>query len=294
MPSYLKPGDTVGICAPSGSFDPVRFEAGLSKIRGMGFNIYLPPGLDASKSYLAGTDIHRATIVNDLFKNQEIKAILCARGGFGALRILPYLDYDLLNAWPKFFVGFSDITALLSAGVNQCSFPMIHGPVVTSLALAPEATIDSLFQILTGPVFEMVLPNGKALRNGRAVGTLAGGNLATLVSMAGTRFQPVFNDCILFLEDTGEPAYKIDRMLTQLALSGTLSGVKGVVLGTFDRCGDQSIINGIVAERFNDPVPILTGFDAGHGPVNLSFPLGVRVTLDADNSILKFHLKEQS
>ena len=289
MPPYLKPGATIGVCAPSGSFDPVRFEAGLSRVRDMGFEIYLPPGLNAQKRYLAGDDAHRAGIVNDLFQDPGIDAILCARGGFGALRILPYLDFDLLNNYPKFVVGFSDITALLAEGVKQCPFSMIHGPVVTSLADASRESIDSLLQALSGPVPGMHLANGKTLRPGRASGILVGGNLATLVSMAGTRFQPDFNDGILFLEDIREPAYKIDRMLTQMAFSGILAGVRGVVLGTFDHCGDETMIHDIVTERFNEPrVPILSGLAAGHGGTNLSLPLGAAVTLDADTYELSF------
>lgn len=289
IPSYLNPGDTLGLCAPSGAFDEVRFQSGLEHLRAMGFQIHLPPGLGKAKGYLAGTDMHRAAIINDLFKSKKIKAILCARGGFGALRVLPYLDYGLLKATPKFLVGFSDITAILSEGVKKCSFPMIHGPVVTSLAAASQKTLESLFLALTQPFSEIVLENGKTIRRGRAVGTLSGGNLATLVSMAGTLFQPDFNDSILLLEDTGEPPYKVDRMLTQLDLAGILSGVRGVVLGTFDRCTDVSMIYDIVAERFDDPmVPILAGLEVGHGDPNISIPLGVRVCLDADKHRLDF------
>jgi muramoyltetrapeptide carboxypeptidase len=295
MPPYLKPGATIGVCAPSGSFDPVRFEAGLSRVRDMGFEVHLPPGLSAQKRYLAGDDVHRAGIVNDLFQDPGIDAVLCARGGFGALRILPYLDFDLLNNHPKFVVGFSDITALLAEGVKQCPFPMIHGPVVTSLANASRESIDSLLLALSGPVPGMHLANGKIIRRGRASGRLVGGNLATLVSMVGTRFQPDFNDGILFLEDIREPAYKVDRMLTQMAFSGILAGVRGVVLGTFDHCGDETMIHDIVRERFNDPrVPILAGLSAGHGETNISLPLGGVVTLDADKHQLTFAPREVS
>ncbi|MBI9089757.1 MAG: LD-carboxypeptidase [Desulfobacterium sp.] len=289
MPSYLEPGATIGVCAPAGAFDPVKFEAGLSRIRDMGFRIHLPTGLSAPKRYLAGDDAHRAGIVNDLFQDPRIKAILCARGGFGALRILPHLDFDLLINNPKFVVGFSDITALLVEGVKQCPFPMIHGPVVTSLANGSRETLDSLLLALSGPIPGIRIANGNTVRGGRASGIFVGGNLATLVSMAGTRFQPDFNDCILFLEDVREPAYKIDRMLTQMAFAGILAGVRGVVLGTFDHCGDETMIHDIVAERFNDPrVPILAGLDAGHGLTNLSLPLGSSVTLDADIHGLTF------
>jgi muramoyltetrapeptide carboxypeptidase len=201
--------------------------------------------------------------------------------------VLPHLDFTLLRHRPKILVGFSDITAVLSEGLKQCGFPMIHGPVVTSLARASTRTLESLFCALTEPFSGMALDRGVTLRRGRVAGVLKGGNLATLVSMVGTRYAPDFTDSILFLEDTGEPAYKIDRMLTQLCLAGCLAGVRGVLLGNFDRCGDVSRIYDIVVERFDDPmVPILAGLDAGHGETNLCLPLGARLVLDADRHTL--------
>jgi len=287
LPSPLKAGDTIGVCAPSGAFDPSLLEAGIAQLRRMGFFVHLPPGLNEVSGYLAGHDRHRAALVNDLFKSTEIKAVLCARGGFGALRVLPYLDFTLLQNSPKFLIGFSDITAILSEGLGQCTSPMIHGPVITSLAGASTRTLESLFQIMTEPFSQIVIKGSQTLSKGSASGVLKGGNLATLVSMVGTVFEPNFKGSILFLEDTAEPAYKIDRMLTQLRLSGILTGVKGVVLGSFDRCGDISDIHGIVAEVFNNcPVPILAGVDAGHGEPNLCIPLGSRAILDADGQTL--------
>lgn len=287
LPSPLKRGDAIGVCAPSGAFDPALLEAGIAQLRRMGFLVYLPPGLVNVSGYLAGHDLHRAALVNDLFKSTEIKAVFCARGGFGALRVLPYLDFTLLENSPKLMIGFSDITAILSEGIEQCTSPMIHGPVITSLAGASARTLESLFQIITEPFSQLLIQGRQTLSRGRASGILKGGNLATLVSMVGTPFQPDFKDSILFLEDTAEPAYKIDRMLTQLRLSGLLTGVKGVVLGSFDRCGDISDIHGIVGEVFdNSRVPILAGVDAGHGEPNLCIPLGCRAILDGDSQTL--------
>ena len=287
LPSPLKAGDAIGVCAPSGAFEPVLLEAGIAQLRKMGFFVHLPPGLNEVSGYLAGNDRHRAALVNDLFKSTEIKAVFCARGGFGALRVLPFLDFTLLKNSPKLLIGFSDITAILSQGIEQCTSPMIHGPVITSLAGASVRTLESLFQIMTEPFSQIVIRGRQTLSRGSASGILKGGNLATLVSMVGTPFQPDFEGSILFLEDTAEPAYKIDRMLTQLRLSGLLTGVKGVVLGSFDRCGDIADIHGIVAEVFNNyPVPILAGVDAGHGEPNLCIPLGSKAILDADGQTL--------
>lgn len=291
LPSPLKTGDAIGVCAPSGAFDPALLEAGITQLRRMGFGVYLPPGLGEVRGYFAGHDRHRAALVNDLFKSSEIKAVFCARGGFGALRVLPYLDFTLLKKSPKLMIGFSDITAILSEGLGQCASSMIHGPVITSLAGASARTLESLFQILTEPFSEIVIQGRQILARGRVSGILKGGNLATLVSMVGTVFEPEFEDSILFLEETAEPAYKIDRMLTQLRLSGILTGVKGVVLGSFDRCGDISDIHGIVTELFNGSrVPILAGVDAGHCEPNLCIPLGFRAILDTESQTLRVRI----
>ena len=304
FPESLKAGDTIGVCAPSGSFDISVFQRGLDTIRDMGMKVYVPDGIYMKKRYLAGDDINRAEIINDLFKDKTVKAILCARGGFGAMRVLPLLDYEKIRNNPKIFVGFSDVTAILVTLIHRCSFQVFHGPVVTSLASASEETLESFFNILTSsspdllsfcpdsPVLSRIsslqggrvsLREGLSICSGRATGILSGGNLATLSHLTGTFFQPDFKGCILFFEDIREPPYKIDRMLTQMKMSGQFNGIKGVIAGSFHDCGDKEMIFEILEETFKDfHIPVMAGLKAGHGKVNLTLPFGRKVTMDTD------------
>ena len=145
VPARIKPGDTIGIVAPAGPFDRQTFLRGVHIIEDWGFQIFIPPGLSEKNSYLAGSDSHRVQFVNQLFADTSIDAIICARGGYGSMRILPMLDYDTIQNNPKVFIGFSDITILLSVLFSRCNLVTFHGPVVTSLADASEETKYSLF-----------------------------------------------------------------------------------------------------------------------------------------------------
>jgi len=291
LPPRLKPGDRVGIVAPAGPFDQDVFWQGAHILEEMGFEVYVPEGLLDARAYLAGSDAHRAEMVNQLFADKSIDAIICARGGYGSLRILRLLDYDTIAKNPKVFTGFSDITALLTAFFDRCGLVTFHGPVVTSLADAHELTIRSLFQTVTSDgKLEIEAPNGIALQPGTASGILGGGNLATLCHLVGTPFAPSFSGKILFLEDRAEPPYKIDRMLMQMQLAGCFEGIAGIVLGSFEDCGSVEDIYRIIKDIYNDTrVPILSGLDSGHGSLNLTLPMGIEATLDTDRQVLSYH-----
>ncbi|SMC41677.1 muramoyltetrapeptide carboxypeptidase [Desulfocicer vacuolatum DSM 3385] len=289
-PFTLLPGDTIGVCALSGSFDPDIFARGVKVLEQMGFKVHVPQELFASKRYLAGDDEHRADIFHGLVSRKGIKAIMCARGGFGAMRVLPFLDFDKLRECSRPLVGFSDVTAALVTLGQRVNFPVIHGPVVTSLATAAPATRQSLFGVLTTPwhgLFPVALKNGITLTPGSAQGFFYGGNLATLCHLCGTPFQPDLAATILFLEEINEPPYKVDRMLTQMALAGFFRGVKGVVLGQFQNCGDEKIVHEICHEHLGH-LPLLAGMPSGHHAVNLSLPMGVPVLMDADKHCLSW------
>ncbi|MFZ5563270.1 MAG: S66 peptidase family protein [Thermodesulfobacteriota bacterium] len=289
-PRALAFGDTIGIAAPAGAFDEVRFQKGLAVLRSMGFEVRIPEGTYASRRYLAGDDEHRAAVFNRLFADPDIKAVMCARGGFGALRMAPLLDLDAIAAHPKIFVGFSDISVLLSVLERKAGLVTFHGPVVTSLSNADEATVACLADALTvAEPLRVDLPDGLSLCPGSGQGPVRGGNLASLCQMIGTPWQPDFTGSLLFLEETNEPAYRIDRMLTQMRLAGCLTGVCGVALGRFDNCGDENVIFEIVREHVPGGVPLLAGFPAGHRGANRTLPLGVWATLDADNRFLAYH-----
>jgi muramoyltetrapeptide carboxypeptidase len=289
-PPRLKPGDTIGIVAPASPFDQKIFANGLKVIEAMGFQTRVPDAIFEKNGYLAGSDEHRAGLVMQFFEDPGVSALVCAKGGFGSLRILPLLDFDTIRQNPKVIVGHSDITALLAAITTKSGVVTFHGPLVTTLADAPERTRNMLrAAISSSSVVELKPTQGITLKPGRAKGRVIGGNLTTLCHMLATPFAPRFENHILFLEDRGEAHYRIDRMLFQIKLAGCLKGIVGLALGSFEDCGSLDGIFKIFEEHFKDiPAPILAGFEVGHGRQNMTIPFGLDATLDADKQILVF------
>jgi len=290
-PKRLKPGDAVGIVAPASHFDHDTFHQGIAVLVSMGFEPVFDDGIFENNGSFAGTDAHRAGQINGFFADPAIDAVLCARGGYGALRILSLLNLDTIRKNPKSLIGFSDITALHAAISTAAGLVTFHGPTVTTLAKATAATRHSFYSVLTSDGPQVIRPrNGRALCPGVASGPVAGGNLTTLCHLVGTPFQPDFNGRILLLEDIGEAPYRIDRMLTHMKLAGCFASVSGVVLGNFRRCGNIEEIEAICIGIFKEyEIPILTGFTIGHQRSNLTIPLGISATLDTDRKMLAFH-----
>jgi muramoyltetrapeptide carboxypeptidase len=201
------------------------------------------------------------------------------------------LDFTSIKQNPKIFVGFSDVSALLSAFYAKCGFVTFHGPVVSMLGDAARETRERLFSVITSDLrYEIKTEKGVGIRPGSASGPVAGGNLTTLCHLIGTEFEPDFRGHILFLEDRGEAIYRIDRMLTQMKLAGCLNGIAGIALGSFEDCGPINEIIGVVENVFKDfHIPILSGFNIGHGRNNITVPLGLNATLDTDKRSLLFH-----
>jgi muramoyltetrapeptide carboxypeptidase len=291
LPPRLKPGATIGIAAPAGPFDREKFLRGTQVLKDMDFRVVIPDGLFEASGYLAGSDRHRAALVDRLFADKSVDAIICARGGFGSIRTLPFLGYEAIALNPKIFIGFSDISALLSVLHTRSGLVTFHGPVVTSLADASEETKHSLLTALTtARPLEIKMTAGRSIHPGSATGLVCGGNLTTLCHLVGTPYAACFKDRILFLEDLGEAPYRIDRMLVQMKLAGCFDGLAGIVLGSFEACGSLEEIWGILRETFEGQrIPILAGLDAGHGKNNTTLPMGIEATLDADNHSLIFH-----
>ena len=291
IPPRLKAGDTIGIAAPASHFKKEPFKRGLAVLASMGFNVSVPDNLFVKEGFFAGSDQHRAELLNRLFADRNIGAIICARGGFGSIRLLPLLDFDTIRKNPKPFVGFSDITALLTVLYSKCGLITFHGPTLTTLGDAtPKAKKVLLTAISTDAKLVITPKNGTIIRPGTASGVVFGGNLTTLCHLLGTPFESRFKGQLLFLEDRGEAPYRIDRMLTQMKLAGCFGGLKGLLLGSFKDCGRSSEIFRIVKDIFkDDEIPILAGFEIGHLKSNITIPVGLSATLNTDRQELVFH-----
>lgn len=281
-PPALKEGDTVGVVAPAGPFDKDAFEAGVGLIRDMGFEVRIDARVFERCGYLAGGDRQRAALVNEMMADSGVQAVVCARGGYGVLRILEHLDYRTIAGHAKLLMGFSDITALHQALQLKTGLITFHGPMVTTLARGDKNSLRAWRDSLMGARnFSIGLDGLRVLKAGSAEGILTGGNLATLCHLVATPFGADYAGTVLMIEDVGEAPYRIDRMLTQMLMAGVLDGIAGLVVGRFEDCGTDDEINALILERFgNLDIPIVSGAPVGHGDLNLPLPLGVKVRLD--------------
>lgn len=228
-----------------------------------------------------------------MFLDPEIKAVFCSRGGYGSLRILDKIHFDLIKANPKIFVGYSDITALLIAIQKMTGLVTFHGPVFEKLASAHNNNWEIFSQIITSDNYyqEIKFSEGRVIFPGKAVGALIGGNLSLICHLIGTPFLPSFDGYLLFIEERGESLYRIDRMLTHLKLSGQLLGLAGLIAGEFEECGDINAINQLLMHIAHDlHIPVATGLPVGHGRKNIALPLGVKAVLDTD--LMKLAIQE--
>jgi muramoyltetrapeptide carboxypeptidase len=290
IPPFLEPGDTIGIATPASTYDRDPFEAGLAILRQWGYPLQLGRRGIRKKRYLAGSDAERAEELMDLFQDPAIKAILCARGGYGAMRLLDRLDFPALAKQPKMFIGFSDITVLLLACFHRAKLLTFHGPMVTTLARLTTASRDQFRFTLRGVFLEsLALPRQGKIKGGRAQGLLLGGNLTLLAHLIGTPFEPDWDRAILFVEDEGEPGYRIDRLFVHLRLSGVLGRIRGLLLG---RLGGAELTKKdfeVIRETFSGlEIPIWQGLPFGHGRQNVTLPVGAPVELDGERGLLTF------
>jgi muramoyltetrapeptide carboxypeptidase len=290
----LSPGDTVGIVAPA-SYLP-KGEKGylpraVEKLTAMGFNAKYTHSLEHKKHlYLAGGDEERAHALLEMFLDPEIKAILCSRGGYGTQRIIRYLDAELISRHPKPVVGCSDITVLLIYLLQMSFLIPFHGPnVATHQFVEGDVGMERSLKrslISNSPLGEIEC---SILRNGEAQGEIVGGCLSSLMTTLGTSYEIDLMDKILFVEDIREPPYKIDRMLTHLKEAGKLRSVRGVIFGQMPGCDPGGrLLHKMILDVLKDvDGPLLFGFPSGHGPLNLTIPLGVKVLVKEGLVIFK-------
>lgn len=285
----IKKGATIGIIAPAG---PVRnesdFSAGLKMLTDLGFKTRYRSDILRQSDYLAGTDQERLAEFHELWRDPEVQAIVAVRGGYGCLRLLPALDFDLIRQQPKILIGFSDLTVLLSAIQQKTGLITFHGPMLTTLARSDRDSQEGFFELLTGrPKTESKIKGLEILKGGHAQGRLLPGNLTNLVHLLGTPWEPDWQDAILVLEDIGEAPYRIDRLLTHLWAAGRLERIGGLILGDFDQCGEREAIwqraLDLLAQR---PIPIWGNFPCGHGSRNQILPMGATVQLDSSSGRL--------
>ncbi|WP_228973937.1 LD-carboxypeptidase [Streptomyces sp. DH12] len=292
----MRPGARVAVVAPSGPVAEERLQVGLDVLRGWDLDaVALPHALDRHPTarYLAGGDADRARDLQTAWCDPGVHAVVCARGGYGAQRVVDLLDWEAMRAaGPKVFVGFSDATALHEAFAQRLGLVTLHGPMAGAAAfLKDAATQDALRTALFTPEAARVLGAGTArpLVPGRARGVTVGGCLSLLAAGLGTPDgRTSLRGGLLLLEDVGEEPYRIDRMLTQLLRAGLLDGVAGVALGSWEECGPYGAVRAVLLDRLGGlGVPVVEELGFGHGVPALTVPLGVPAELDADAGVLR-------
>jgi muramoyltetrapeptide carboxypeptidase len=278
------------VIAPASGFERGAFEAGLALLQGR-YRAGYDGGLFERQRYLAGSDARRLAELRAVFADPGIRAVFCARGGYGATRLLAQLAGHAPEGRPKPLVGFSDITAL-HLWLQAHGRVSIHGPVLTQLSRLPSATCARLFELLESAQPAPPLTGTATYVEGVAEGPLLGGNLSVFTRLLGTPYMPALDGAILLLEDQGERPYRLDRMWTHMHLAGVFARVGGIALGSFTACEEPgaSYTSGEVLRELalGTGLPCAAGFPIGHGDVNEPVPLGVRVRLDARAASLTF------
>jgi muramoyltetrapeptide carboxypeptidase len=305
-PHALRQGMTVGIVAPASPAHPRQLRTGIEFFESLGLRVVLGRYLNSGTGYLAAPDSDRAAELTEFLLSPDIDAVVCARGGYGVLRILPLLDFSALSRSTKPVVGYSDITALLIALYQRTGLVTFHGPMASSEfdPTTAGSLIATLFQFESehptpaetqlSYTDQTFLPVVEGIGEGR----LLGGNLSVFCSLLGTPFEPDTRDCILFFEDVSEEPYKIDRMFMQLELAGKFDGVRGVILGAFTKQSPRTIesdsgntgqaIATIVAEHCAPRnIPVLANFPIGHVRSKVTLPIGVIARLDAQRRTVR-------
>ncbi len=302
-PPALKKGDTVGIVAPASYFPREDFEAGCESLRQMGYNPVFCDSIFDRDLYFAGSVERRARELEEMFERPDVKAIVCARGGYGANYLLPSLDVKKIAAHPKIFVGYSDLTSLLTYLCDAAGIVIFHGPMVAK-DFAKSAGVDAAsWQAALGGASRWPLDFGaesgvQSLVQGSAEGVLYGGCLSMLVASLGTPYEIRTQGTILFIEDVAAKPFQIDRMLMHLKLAGKLIGVRGFIFGEMVGC-TQSPTQGYTLEEVvmrvvgKLGVPVAYGVRSGHvSKGNITLPIGVSALLNAGGSGVALEILE--
>lgn len=290
-PKSLKPGDRLAVLCGS-SPTSLSQEELASAVRAMGPEPVFYPSAMAKHGYLSGTDAVRAADLNAAFADDSIQGIVTTRGGYGFHRILPLLDWKTIKKHPKFFGGYSDVTAMIAALNQICNQEAYHMPMVGAWSKGlDDYSLSYVKAMLFGEEIEYKDPEGYSLRSlnpGKAQGRLCGGNLSLITASIGTPYELDTKGKILFIEEVGEPPYKVDGMLTHLRNSGKLADAAGILLGSFTRCEEEEPKTGLdLNQVFAELIvpagkPTIAGLECGHGSISMSLPMGRMFQMNAE------------
>lgn len=300
----LKPGSTIGIICPASKADmkSARLPKMEEILTSWGFRFRYGASCYQEDGYLAGTDDERRKDLEAMFLDASIDAILCLKGGYGTSRFVDCIDYSIIRNHPKLFLGFSDITVLLNNFYTKAALPTLHGQVgiFVGSPLQDQFSLQDFHTALTHPMKGRILSSPattmantmvKTMVEGVAKGVLVGGNLSLISHLVGTPYEIPFRDHIVFIEEVNEAPYRIDRMLTQLRLSGCLQEAKGFIIGHMTDCAGETTSNKTLDALFYEflaPLgkPVLTHFASGHEFPFINLPIGLEVSLDATNQTI--------
>jgi len=293
QPPYLKKGDKIAIVCPAKKL-PKKIDYAISLLESWGLEVIIGDSVYASHHQFAGTDELRTKDIQRFLDDNGVRAIICGRGGYGAIRIIDQLDFTAFTENPKWFVGFSDVTVLLSHIIAKTQTPCIHGQMPYTFEDSTEAAITSLKNSLFGALQSYSYASTFTNRTGEASGILIGGNLTLLTMLQGSASEMNFDDKILFLEDVGEQEYSIDRMLRMLKRAGKLKNLRGLIIGAFNEIAEEKISFGQTAEEVIREIvkdykyPVCFNFPCGHIENNLSMVLGAEVALTVEKNNVQF------
>jgi len=295
----LKSGDTIGLVCPSGRITTEKYQKAVKNMELLGLKIKHSKQILAFEGYLAGSDAQRLSDLHSMYLDDEVDAIWCIRGGYGATRLLDDLDFDLIRQHPKLIIGYSDITALINTIYQKTASPCVHGPVAAStfsdytvkhlqpLFYPDQPHVISLSEKNTQLAEEKQVYKYEVINSGKATGELAGGNLSLIAALMGTAHQIETKGKLVFIEDIGEEPYRVDRMLTQLLSANFFDEAAGVVLGVFAGCHRKdelsNTLHHVVKDRLSKlEIPAVYGFSFGHINDQCTFPIGRVATLDTE------------
>lgn len=304
--SRLKEGDTIALITPGSYITEQEKEESIDVLYKLGFKVTYSDRLMKKNGYFSATDEERAADINEMFERKDVQGIMCARGGYGCTRILPFLDYKLIENNPKPLIGFSDVTALHYAIYKKSNLITFHGPV--SISTFSKFSVKNFEDVLMNPTFELTLLNSTNRNNynpygitviseGKAEGKLIGGNLSIVVSLIGTEYDVDYSGKIIFLEEFIEEPYRVDRMLTQMIQAGKFAAAAGIALGVFKLCepsktnpsfaGSFSLMEVLQDRLGNLGIPVIYGLSFGHIVDKFTIPIGINAELNSEEQNLR-------